>query len=192
MNLTNVFESTYRLCLLKVVQWEWLPLCNGLKAVLFSFPLPTWRRRRTLQDDVLLINTDDEQWLNVTKLRCSETQSNPQSTGVSLFRILPQQFPWELKFMFSFRVEVQVYEYDTRSKMLFYRWRSVIYFGADYTVTVFKVKRHEIIVSDISTEEQTRIAVGLLWVMTRMWTSRHSVMPQSNPIWNFLGSLLSY
>ena len=110
MNLTNVFESIHRLCLLKVVQWDWLPLCNGLNAVLFSFPLPTWRRGRSLQDDVLLINADGEQCLNVTKLRCSETQSIPQSTGVALFRILPHQLRRELKFMFSFRVEVQVYE----------------------------------------------------------------------------------
>jgi hypothetical protein len=129
-------------------------LQRAKREVLFSFP-PTWRRWRRLQDDVLLINTDDEQWLNVTKLRCSDTQSIHQSTGVSLFQILPQQFPRELKFMFSFRVEV----------LLFYRWSSVIYFGADYMVTVCKVKRQEIIVSDISTEGQ--IAVGLLWVTTR-------------------------
>jgi len=29
------------------------------------------------------------------------------------------------------------------------------------------VERHKIIVYDISTEEQTQTAVGLLWVMTR-------------------------
>jgi len=155
MNLTNVFESIHRLCLLKVVQWEVATslqraqrgrlrlkcdstraetrLClstkraspfksagasvqstTGRRAVrislqslhsscepvfcshvtltgyplrslvspslllpcvyrvpshfnwtlLFSFPLSTWRRRRRLQDDVLLINTDNGQCLN--------------------------------------------------------------------------------------------------------------------------------
>jgi hypothetical protein len=45
-------------------------------------------------------------------------------------------------------------------------------------VTVCKVKRHEIIVSDISTEEQTQIAVGLLWVMKRCGTADRVPCPR--------------
>ena len=190
MNLTNVFESIRRLCLLKVVQWDWLPLRNGLNAMTFSFTLPTWRRRRRLQDDVLLINTDDEQCHNVKK-NFVVVRHNPFPNPLvsPCFKFSLSNSPQNSNLCFPSEWKFKCTKYDTRSKMLFYKWRmGHLFWSRLYgnSLQSEKTWNYRIWYFHRATDSNChRTVMGY----DKMWSSRQSVMPQSNSIWNFLDSL---
>jgi hypothetical protein len=101
----------------------------------FSFPLPTWRRRRRLQDDVLLINTDNEQCLNVKKKVVVVTHNPFPIPLVSpCFKFSLSTSPENSNLCFPSEWKFKCMKYETQSKMSFYRWCVIVYFGADYTV----------------------------------------------------------